>query len=88
MGKITKYFRGVNEEARRIRWPDRKLLWTSVAIVLVIGIVSASAILLSDTLIVQIMRAFEEAFPQISSSTSSGDSAAAEALRLTLGGLL
>ena len=48
MKKISKYFRGVAEEARRIRWPNQKLLWKSVAIVLTIAIVSALFIVLSD----------------------------------------
>ena len=72
MHKISKYFRGVNEEARRIRWPDRKTLWKAVAIVLVISIVAALAIYLSDYLTMQIMKAFETVWPD---KSSSGDSA-------------
>ena len=79
MKKITKYFRGVGEEARRIRWPDSRTLWRSVGVVLVIYVVAALAIVLSDWLAAQIMKAFEEAFPK--SSDSSSESAAA-AIRL------
>lgn len=79
MKKITKYFRGVGEEARRIRWPDSRTLWRSVGIVMVISVVAALAIVLSDWLAAQIMKAFEEAFPK--SSDSSSESAAA-AIRL------
>jgi preprotein translocase SecE subunit len=77
MNKISKYFRGVNEEARRIRWPDRKTLWKSVAIVLVISIIAALAIALSDWLAVQINRAFRIAFPEKTSDSSSSGVAAA-----------
>lgn len=75
MKKITKYFRGVGEEARRIRWPNSRTLWKSVGIVIVISVVSALAIILSDWLAAQIMKAFEEAFPK--SSESASDTAAA-----------
>lgn len=78
MNKISKYFRGVAEEARRIRWPDSKTLWRSVAVVLVISIVAALAIVLSDYLASQIMKAFQDAFPK---SSDASDSAAA-AVRL------
>lgn len=83
MHKISKYFRGVGEEARRIRWPDRKLLWQSVAKVLVIALVAALVIALSDYLIIQIIQAVEEAYPQGSdtSADSSSTAAAAEAIR-------
>lgn len=74
MNKIKKYFRGVNEEARRIRWPDAKTLWKAVAIVLVISIVAALFIALSDWLAMQIQRAFRNAFPN--NSSSSADSGA------------
>ena len=71
MHKIGKYFRGVGEEARRIRWPNSKTLWKSVAVVMVISIVAALAIVLSDWLASQIMKAFEEAFPKSSDSSSA-----------------
>lgn len=71
MNKLNRYFKGVNEEARRVRWPDAKTLWKSVAIVLIIAIVSALSIALFDWLTVEIMRAFRIAFP----SASTGGSA-------------
>ncbi len=75
MNKFTKYFRGVNEEAKRIRWPDRKTLWKSVAIVLIISVIAALAIAGSDGLAIQINKAFRIAFPEKNSS-SSGAAAA------------
>lgn len=89
MKKINKYFRGVGEEARRIRWPSRKDLFQSVAKVLAIGIVSALAIVLSDYLIMQIIHAVEEAYPSATSgdASSTGEAVAmlAENLKHLLG---
>ncbi len=76
MNKISKYFRGVAEEAKRVRWPDQKTLWRAVAVVLVISIIAALATVLSDYLVVLIMRAFEIALPTSSSSSSSSEAAA------------
>lgn len=87
MSKITKYFRGVGEEARRIRWPDRKDLLQSVGKVLAIAIVSALVIALSDYLIIQIIRAVQDAYPQTSADSSSS-SAAVEMICNLLGGVL
>jgi preprotein translocase SecE subunit len=74
MNKFTRYFRGVGEEARRIRWPDQKTLWKAVGIVLVIAVFSALFIALADWLTIQIMQGFSNAFPK--SSTSSSGAAA------------
>lgn len=84
MNKIAKYFLGVAEEAKRVRWPDQKTLWKAVAVVLVISIVAALATVLSDYLTVQIMRAFENALPSSSgSSTDTSSSAEAAAMLIT-----
>ena len=85
MNKISKYFRGVAEEAKRVRWPDQKTLWKSVAIVLVIATVAALAIVLSDYLTVLIMRSFEIAMP---TSGTSNSSAAAMLMNYVNGGLI
>lgn len=76
MNKISKYFRGVAEEARRVRWPDQRTLWKAVGIVMVISIVAALATVLSDYLTVLIMKSFEIALPTSSSSSSSSEAAA------------
>lgn len=76
MNKISKYFRGVAEEAKRVRWPDQKTLWKAVGIVMVISIVAALATVLSDYLTVLIMKSFEIALPTSSSSSSSSEAAA------------
>ena len=48
MNKRKRYFRGVGEEARRVRWPNAKQLWKSVVVVLVIAIITAGRIALFD----------------------------------------
>ena len=76
MNKISKYFRGVAEEAKRVRWPDQRTLWKAVGIVMIISIVAALATVLSDYLTVLIMKSFEIALPTSSSSSSSSEAAA------------
>lgn len=88
MNKMTRYFRGVGEEARRVRWPNQKTLWKAVGIVLVISIVTALFIALFDWLTIQIMKAFNTALPSSSgSSDSSSSSAAAMLINQITGGL-
>jgi preprotein translocase SecE subunit len=60
--KFMKYFRGVGEEARRVRWPDQKTLWKNVGIVLLISIGFALFIYACDALTIQIMKSFKNAF--------------------------
>lgn len=64
MNKISKYFRGVNEEARRVRWPTGHELLKYVLIVLSITIIVALFLYFFDFLAIQINRAFENAFPK------------------------
>ena len=64
MKKISKYFRGVNEEARRVRWPTGQELLKYVLIVLTITIIVALFLYLFDFIAIQINRAFENAFPK------------------------
>lgn len=80
MSKFTRYFKGVGEEAKRVRWPNQKTLWKAVGIVLVISIVTALFIALFDYLTVQIMRAVDSAMPTSSSGSSSSSSGAAAML--------
>lgn len=71
MNKISKYFRGVAEEARRIRWPDQKTLWKAVGVVLSISLIAALFIVLSDWLTLYINRGLSNAFNQGSEASSS-----------------
>ncbi len=89
MKKVSKYFRGVGEEARRVRWPDQKTLWNSVGIVLLIAVGFALFIYLCDLLTIQIMKGFDNAFPKNSTSTDSSSAASAiVAIKNMLGGFL
>lgn len=81
MKKISKYFKGVAQEARRIRWPNKTILWSSVGVVRTITVISALALLGCDFITAQILKAFDNAFP--SSSTS-----AVAAVIDSVGGLL
>lgn len=90
MRKINKYFKGVAEEAHRVRWPSSKELWKSVAIVLVITIICCLVLLLSDYIAAQMMKAFGANKPTTSggSTTSTSPSASiANAIRF-IGGLI
>ena len=73
MRKISRYFKGVAEEAHRVRWPGAKELWKSVAIVLVITIVCCIVLVISDLVAGEMRNAFQQ---QVSSSTASGSNAA------------
>jgi len=86
--KLSKYFRGVGEEARRIRWPDQKTLWKYVGIVLLISIVTALFLYLFDYLAIQINRAFSNAYPKSSASSSSSGTAAMAMIPAFLSGWL
>lgn len=76
MKKRNRYFRGVSEEAKRVRWPSAKQLWKSVLVVLVIAIITASRIALFDWAARQIRKAFSEIYPKASDSSSASDAIA------------
>ena len=61
MRKIKSYFRGVAEEAHRVRWPKKKDFWSSVALV----------ILLLDFVTLYVIKGFENIGGGSSDSTSS-----------------
>ena len=80
--KLNHYFRGVNEKAKRIRWPDSKTLWKNVGIILLITVVAALCLYFFDFIAIQINKAFSNAYPKNSSSSSG---AAAMAILHCLG---
>ena len=86
MNKCKRYFRGVNEEAKRIRWPNAKQLWKSVVVVLVIAIVTAGRIALFDWAAREIRKAFAGIYPKDSTSTSTSGEVARLARKIK-GGL-
>ena len=73
MKKIKSYFKGVSEEAHRVRWPKKKDFWSSVAVVMSVTILSALVILLLDFVTLYVIKGFEN----IGGSASSSSSAAA-----------
>jgi preprotein translocase SecE subunit len=74
MHKIKNYFKGVGEEARRVRWPHRKQLWTAVGVVCAITVISSLIILFDDWVTLEIMKGFENNALASSSSSASGGS--------------
>lgn len=83
MKKISSYFRGVAIEARRVRWPNRQKLWSSVGKVVVITVICAVVLLLCDLLAANIVSAFEQANSHSSSEgSSSADRSIVEAVRI------
>ena len=86
MHKISRYFRGVSEEVRRVRWPNRKTLWHYVIVVLSITVIVALFLYLFDFLAIQVNRAFESAFPK-PEQTEETEEATSMLLRF-IGGLL
>jgi len=89
MNKIIGYFKGVGLEGRRVRWPNRKTLWSAVGVVTTITVVAALVLFFEDWLTIRVMSGFEEAF---SNSTEEATSAVEAATRLIktfmLGGIL
>lgn len=74
MRKIRRYFRGVAEEAHRVRWPSGRELWPSVAVVIGVTVICAIVLAVSDYLALEIIRAFNQVNPNPPSSTGGGDS--------------
>lgn len=63
MKKIVGYFRGVGQEAKRVRWPKSKELLGAILVVLVITIIAGIFLVLEDSaggvLVSQLRQAFE-----------------------------
>ncbi len=85
MKRINRYFKGVGEEVRRIRWPSRHLLWTSVLVVCCVTIIFALSLLFCDFIAAEILKAFESAFE---SGSGESESSATALLIQNIGGLL
>jgi len=84
MNKIRNYFKGVGSEARRVRWPQKKVLWNAVAVVTIITVFAGLVIFFEDWLTVRVMQGFEDAF---SSEVEATSEAAARVITF-IGGLL
>lgn len=70
MNKIRNYFKGVGIEARRVRWPRKKVFWNAVAVVTIITVFAAVVIFYEDWLTLRLMQGFEEAFSNEVETTS------------------
>ena len=60
MSKIKRYFEGVVEQAKMVRWPSRKDLVGSVLIVLAVVGVAAIALSISDGLVAELLKLLEK----------------------------
>jgi preprotein translocase SecE subunit len=59
------YFKGVYREGKRVRWPDRQSLVTTIGIVLIITIFAGICLSLSDLLSTSIIDQLRQAFESI-----------------------
>lgn len=71
MKKIKNYFKGVAFEAKRVRWPKKKQLWTAVGTVCVIAIVAALVIFFEDWIVAQMLNGFKALKSDSSSSSAA-----------------
>ena len=70
MSKIKRYFQGVVEQAKMVRWPSKKDLIGSVVIVLAVVGVAAIALSISDGLVAELLKLLEK---QNAGDTSSSE---------------
>ncbi len=77
---LVTYFKGVNKEAHRIRWPMKNFLLKNVLIVISVTIVCSVVLFLLDFLTAEMMRQLNNAFQQNSTATSSGTSSVASTI--------
>ena len=71
MSKIRRYFEGVVEQAKMVRWPSRKDLVSSVLIVLAVVSVAAVALVLSDGLVGELLKLLEKQNPSSEGTTAA-----------------
>ncbi len=70
MYKIKRYFAGVIKQAKMVRWPTKRDMLSSFAVVLVIILISAVALTIDDYIIAQFLNTLENQFGT-SEATSS-----------------
>lgn len=71
MKKLTAYFRGVGQEARRVRWPSRSKLWKSVGTVVLVTVIAALVLVLCDLLAANLLSAFDKQKPSSSAASAA-----------------
>ncbi len=62
MGKVKNYTASVVKEGKRVRWPNREVMLTSLVVVLVITVFAALWLTLDNYVIARLLKALEEAF--------------------------
>ncbi|MCD8195087.1 MAG: preprotein translocase subunit SecE [Coprobacillus sp.] len=65
MGPIRRYASGVIKEGKRVRWPKRDELFTSILVVVIIAIIAGLILFLWDWLGNTIIQAINNSFQQI-----------------------
>ena len=69
MYKIKRYFQGVIEQAKMVRWPSKKDLLSSVLIVLAVVAVAAIALSISDAIVGELLKLLEKQNPTDSATS-------------------
>ncbi len=70
MSKIKRYFRGVVEQGKMVRWPKRKELLQAVGIVFGVVLVAAISLVISDWIVSGLLKSLESQFASSSASSS------------------
>ncbi len=65
MYKIKKYFKGVVKEGKRVRWPKKHELWSSIAVVVCVTVFAALCLAASDALTAKLLGQLEDAFSSL-----------------------
>ena len=65
MSKLTKYFKGVAKEGKRVRWPKKNELWGSIAVVVAVTLFAALCLAASDALTAELLGQLEDAFSSL-----------------------
>ena len=63
MHKIKRYFQGVKEQAKMVRWPKRRELAGAVATVLVVVAFAAVCLIIDDLIVSKLLKTLDDAFP-------------------------
>lgn len=62
MSKLRKYFKGVGVEAKRVRWPKKNDLWTSIGVVIFVTVFCSLCLACADGIAAKLLGLLEEAF--------------------------
>ena len=62
---IANFFKGVVRELKRVRWPKKHDLWTSIAVVVCVTFFAALCLAASDALTAELLGQLEDAFSSL-----------------------